>query len=280
MHDTSAAHMAEYDTLSDVNALSQLPVGHIEGLPLNQRRVVLIAYDDSESSDWLLQWSLDNFLREGADHAVIATVLNEENDMAFAVKAFLNEDKVRNAMKIRKSEIVGVQQVFAKVLATRQISSQQFLLKGDPRDVLLDLADRVKADCILVGARGLGKFSSLLGSVSSYITANAQVPTVVVKKPKVQKQKPIASPSLAPAHATLQPEDLSLRRTSTAATTYSVVSFTPSVRSHVDWSSVKQSFLDKLKEKFGKKKEKTINKDDIVVQPMDITVEAPTGTSA
>lgn len=54
---------------------------------------------------------------------------------------------------------------------------------GDPARVILDLADEVNADLIVVGARGLtGLERFLLGSVSSKLTHNAKRSLMVVRE--------------------------------------------------------------------------------------------------
>lgn len=53
---------------------------------------------------------------------------------------------------------------------------------GDPRRILLDEAERLNADCIFVGARGLRRIERLLlGSVSSAIATRAQCSVEVVR---------------------------------------------------------------------------------------------------
>ena len=54
---------------------------------------------------------------------------------------------------------------------------------GDPKKVLLEEAERLKADCIFVGARGLsGIKHALIGSVSASIAARAHCPVEVIRK--------------------------------------------------------------------------------------------------
>ena len=51
---------------------------------------------------------------------------------------------------------------------------------GPAADVVLRVADRVHADLIVVGRRGLGQAPRLLGSVSEAVLAHAGVPVLVV----------------------------------------------------------------------------------------------------
>ena len=59
------------------------------------------------------------------------------------------------------------------------------LLEGDCVDSLLDLAERMKADLIVVGSHGRGGISrALLGSVAEGILRRATVPVLVTHAPK------------------------------------------------------------------------------------------------
>ena len=58
------------------------------------------------------------------------------------------------------------------------------LLAGDPRQVLVEVAERERADLLVVGSRGRTGISRLmLGSVSSHVVAHAPCSVLVVKQP-------------------------------------------------------------------------------------------------
>jgi len=57
--------------------------------------------------------------------------------------------------------------------------------EGDTATQLLDLSDRLEADHIVIGSRGLGNVGGLLlGSVSRKVVRHARVPVTVVKAPE------------------------------------------------------------------------------------------------
>ena len=59
---------------------------------------------------------------------------------------------------------------------------EQTVRTGDPADEILAEANKIKADVIVVGRRGLGAYSELLlGSISRKIVHLAQVPVMVVQ---------------------------------------------------------------------------------------------------
>lgn len=56
---------------------------------------------------------------------------------------------------------------------------------GDPRSVVSDYVDKVGADLLVVGSRGLSGLSKLLlGSVSSYLVTNVGCSVVVYRPAK------------------------------------------------------------------------------------------------
>jgi nucleotide-binding universal stress UspA family protein len=75
--------------------------------------------------------------------------------------------------------------------AARELRSAGLLatpvrLEGDPKKVLLDEAEKWNADCIFVGARGLGRVERfLLGSVSAAVSAQASCSVEVVRSAAV-----------------------------------------------------------------------------------------------
>ena len=55
----------------------------------------------------------------------------------------------------------------------------------DAAQTILDSAERIAADLIIIGSRGIGGFkAAVLGSVSGYVLSHANCPVVVVKADK------------------------------------------------------------------------------------------------
>ena len=56
------------------------------------------------------------------------------------------------------------------------------VLEGDPATSILEFVDKVKADLLVSGSRGLSTLKRLfLGSVSSRLVSEARIPVLVVK---------------------------------------------------------------------------------------------------
>ena len=93
--------------------------------------------------------------------------------------------------EIAKLEDLGRSEVFTRVLESAVINAQipgdipvdQQVRMGDPADNILAEADRIEADMIIVGRRGLGAYAELLlGSVSRKVVHLAKVPVMVVQR--------------------------------------------------------------------------------------------------
>jgi len=53
---------------------------------------------------------------------------------------------------------------------------------GDPAAEIIEIADKEKADLIIIGSRGLGAIKGVvLGSVSQKVTHHAACPVMIVK---------------------------------------------------------------------------------------------------
>ena len=62
------------------------------------------------------------------------------------------------------------------------IKVEQLVSDGDPGDEILAQAERLAADLIVIGSRGLGAYAELLlGSVSRKVLHLAKVPVMVVR---------------------------------------------------------------------------------------------------
>lgn len=71
----------------------------------------------------------------------------------------------------------------ARLAEERSLPSETRLLMGDPAKKIVELADSIRADLIVVGSHGHGVFSSaLLGSVSLGILHRAKRPVLIVRE--------------------------------------------------------------------------------------------------
>ena len=70
----------------------------------------------------------------------------------------------------------------AENMVPSEVEHKIFLETGSPAAVILEFEEKLNADLIVMGSRGLGLVKGvLLGSVSQYITERAKCPVLVVK---------------------------------------------------------------------------------------------------
>jgi nucleotide-binding universal stress UspA family protein len=76
----------------------------------------------------------------------------------------------------------------AEPLQRRGCATETVVARGRPADVLLNEADDLQADLVVVGSRGLGvAASALLGSVSAALVDHASCPVLVARTPAVTR---------------------------------------------------------------------------------------------
>jgi nucleotide-binding universal stress UspA family protein len=71
------------------------------------------------------------------------------------------------------------------------IAFDREIASGDPAPVLIQIAERLGCDAIILGARGLGPLrSAILGSVSQAILQTSRIPVTVVKHIRASSDLP------------------------------------------------------------------------------------------
>ncbi|XP_051117757.1 universal stress protein PHOS34 [Andrographis paniculata] len=161
-------------------------------------RVVGIGMDYSATSKSALTWAVDNLI-DGGDQIVIIHVLSPSSDPPTKQ---LFQDTGSPLIPLVEFREINVSRQYGltpdpevldlldTISRTKQVRVVAKVYWGDPREKLLDAAEQLKLDTLVVGSRGLGPIKRvLLGSVSSYVVQNASCPVTVVKGPP----KPIKS---------------------------------------------------------------------------------------
>ncbi|KAJ1513094.1 hypothetical protein HMI55_005904 [Coelomomyces lativittatus] len=155
----------------------------LQGLPLEQRRRVLLAYDCSDSSDYALEWAFRNLLFDAKDHLILVSVHDSPiqlvNTEHFGLKS---NDEIRGDLNSKSTKIHSILDEFTNLCHARNISTQKYVLEGDPKKVILDVAERSRCSMIVLGARGMSFVQrAIFGSTSSYVSKHASIPVVIVK---------------------------------------------------------------------------------------------------
>lgn len=131
----------------------------------SQRRIV-VAVDSSRNARLALEHATRRAGPNG--EVIVAHVMRSVPDAV--AKAMLIGDEYRDIAHQLVNQLVGA---YAK-------GAEPVVLEGPPAERLAELARERDAEEIVVGSRGLGRFSAALGSVSHALLQQADHPVVVV----------------------------------------------------------------------------------------------------
>ena len=118
-----------------------------------------------------------------------------------AIRAY--EEKVEEQARILTSQ-------YTNHLLSENIKTEAAIVKGDPRQIVLEYVEKYQPAAVVMGTRGLGLLkrytvcggvvlasagaqlfffhcSSLLGSVSDYVLHNSEAPVIVVREGEANK---------------------------------------------------------------------------------------------
>ncbi|KAI9284817.1 hypothetical protein BC943DRAFT_380750 [Umbelopsis sp. AD052] len=152
------------------------------------RRKILIAYDNSEFSQKMFEWSLAQVLRSENDHVILATVLDVQESTYFH-RNWGADSNAGFRGSARRLSISESDQATLKLkplverLVQRGMTAQIHILKGDPKHEIVRISNEIGADMLVIGSRGLGAVKRLtMGSVSDFCVRNAECPVIVVRE--------------------------------------------------------------------------------------------------
>lgn len=144
---------------------------------------ILVAVDGSAKSNKALKVTLEDIAGDGSEIHVVHVI---SKHLYQAIESEVGYDGVESPHEIRRNlldkEKEKVVSFLNEVCDGKNIRYELHVLKGDPRHVILDTAEEVGADLIVVGSYGKGLGERLiLGSVSSHIVSHSKISTLVIK---------------------------------------------------------------------------------------------------
>jgi nucleotide-binding universal stress UspA family protein len=162
-------------------------MGHSKNGDIFAKRIV-VAVDGSVHSEKALNYAIRLARTFGAEVQIVHAIRHIEitktiMTQTFASKAALTADELYEVLKReasswmekyeKKARSAGIANVTTRILAEVGKSEVQ---------MITEYADRVKADMIVMGSRGLGTFKRLvLGSVASGVVSHALCAVLVVR---------------------------------------------------------------------------------------------------
>ncbi|GMH13129.1 hypothetical protein Nepgr_014970 [Nepenthes gracilis] len=156
-------------------------------MAVEERRIV-VAVDESEESMHALSWFLKNVLSRNSQSTL--TILHARRPVAVypgvdKTSSLFSHD-VFSSLERRDTEMATwVLEKATKMCSPYDVKVETRVEEGDPREVICEMVNSLKADLLVMGSRGYGVLArSIMGSVSNHCVQNANCPVLVVKMPK------------------------------------------------------------------------------------------------
>ncbi len=141
---------------------------------------ILIAVDGSKCSEKAVKTVASRKWSHGTEFRIITADDNPFSRPEVSLIDYVPEGKEDSPAA--KEWIKRVIETPAEILKSAGLSSKQFIRWGEARGIIIREAKDWEADCIFVGAQGMGRFKRfLLGSVSSAIAAKAGCSVEVIR---------------------------------------------------------------------------------------------------
>lgn len=162
-------------------ALCSVRIGRCEFEADDAPIMIVVGIDGSANSEAAVREIAKRQWPSGTEARVVAA-LDPVTPTAIGralspIVAWIRETNEEELALARRNAEAAAEDLRATGLHTRPI-----VVTGDPRHVLINEARRCRADCIFVGASGLGRIERfLLGSVSSWVAVHAPCSVEVVR---------------------------------------------------------------------------------------------------
>lgn len=147
----------------------------------------MISYKNPRSLRWLrarekaLQQAVDLAQASGGE-LCIASVCNIVSVMSNFDQVSIAEGCLTTQLSQDLEKQCRADLAEAEAMVPAGVKSESRFEVGSPGPVLLQLADELECDLVVMGSRGLGPLKGIfMGSVSSYLVSRAKCPVLIVK---------------------------------------------------------------------------------------------------
>ncbi|XP_073158323.1 universal stress protein PHOS32-like [Henckelia pumila] len=154
-------------------------------------RTILVAVDEGDESAYALSWCLKNVVSDRDPRDTILLLYAKPARVTYAAMdatGYLFSPDVIATMDRYGNDVANSVMDKAKLVCkdlNDQVRVETRVEHGDPRDVICEVADQLKVDCLVMGSHGYGVIKrAFLGSVSNHCAQNVRCPVLIVKKPK------------------------------------------------------------------------------------------------
>lgn len=138
---------------------------------------IVVGYDGSADARRALDAAIDHVAEDGIVHVVTAFDRPSRAEVARLVEALPDEFQYTDIEETPR----GYLRTAERVLESHDVEHVGHFVDDHPAAAILDLADEVEADLIVVGTRGLGRIERFVrGSVSARIANHARTSLMMV----------------------------------------------------------------------------------------------------
>ncbi|KAL8259768.1 hypothetical protein R6Q59_027721 [Mikania micrantha] len=156
---------------------------------------IWIAVDESEGSFYALEWALGHlFIHHDAEKEspFAITVVHVQATFQPTYSALPVGPVLFATSGMRESVVKAEEESAAKILARaselcdqHKIKAEYLVLRGNPKEILVEAVEQMDIDLLVVGSRGLGQIKrAVLGSISDYCAHHAKCPVLIVRPQK------------------------------------------------------------------------------------------------
>ena len=142
---------------------------------------ILVAIDDSKYSQAAANAVISNIRPDGTEVTLLHVLDPFPRAVAAAMGSKEMPDFVTARMKLRDQAEAFLAQI-AEQFRIAKFAVSQVLAEGDPRDIILDCAEQLPADLIVLGSHGrTGMTRLFMGSVSEAVARHARCSVQIVR---------------------------------------------------------------------------------------------------
>jgi nucleotide-binding universal stress UspA family protein len=159
---------------------------------MGEKLKVVLALDDSETSQYALQWAMDHLLMPDVHSLSLLTVVSPPLQVGYYFAASaptaipptsLIDDAYRQAVE-EATRVISEHQATIEGRFGKDMECQVIIGRGEVRDEIVDYVESSKADLLVLGSRGIGALKrAFLGSTSDYCVHHCHCPVLIIKKP-------------------------------------------------------------------------------------------------
>ncbi|MGE3467235.1 MAG: universal stress protein [Pyrinomonadaceae bacterium] len=147
---------------------------------------ILLAYDGSEHSDLVADRVRSSPWEEGSELKILAVAASKIPEWIIVPNFTFPAAHWAQIHEHHKQLEKLLPEIAERIRSTEhgsKLNIETEVLEGEPKDVILDEAERWDADLIVLGSHGYGDVKRfLLGSVAQAVTAHAPCSVLVVRR--------------------------------------------------------------------------------------------------